>query len=203
MRLPPDTVLLVIDMQQAIDDPVWGPRINPGAEAAVAALLAAWREAGWPVVHVRHDSVEPRSPYRAGQALHAFKPEAMPRPGEDVVAKSSGSAFVGTGLEALLEARGATTLVVCGVLAHNSVDTTVRHAGCLGFRVALVDDACWSVDRRDRSGRVWPAEAVHALAMAHLDGEYARVTDAAGILAAVRLTVAHGAWKRHRLSTRA
>ena len=203
MRLPPGTVLLVIDMQMAIDAPVWGPRNNPGAEAAVAALLAAWREAGWPVVHVRHDSVEPRSPYRPGQPLHAFKPEAMPRPGEAVVGKTSGSAFVGTGLEALLEEAGATTLVVCGVLAHNSVDTTVRHAGCLGFRVFLVDDACWSVDRRDRAGRVWPAEAVHALALAHLDREYARVANTAQTLAAVRLTVAHGAWKRHRLSTRA
>ena len=41
MRLPSDAALLVIDVQMAIDDPKWGPRNNPGAEAAIAALLAA------------------------------------------------------------------------------------------------------------------------------------------------------------------
>ncbi len=202
MRLPPDTVLLVIDMQLAIDDPVWGPRNNPDAEAIVAALLAGWREAGWPVVHVRHDSVEPRSPYRPGQPLHAFKAEATPLAHEPVIAKSSGSAFVGTDLEGVLEDGGHTTLVICGVLSHNSVATTVRHAGCLGYRVFVVEDACWSVDVRDRNGRTWPAQAVHALAMAELDGEYARVAGAAATLAAVRLTAAHGAWKRQRRAAR-
>ena len=44
MRLPADAALIVIDVQQAIDDPVWGPRNNIGAEASIAALIAAWRE---------------------------------------------------------------------------------------------------------------------------------------------------------------
>ncbi len=202
MRLPPDTVLLVVDMQRAIDDPRWGPRNNREAEQAVAALLAAWREAAMPVIHIRHDSVEPGSPYRPGQPMHDFKPEAAPLASEPVVAKSSGSAFVGTELERLLDDGGHTTLVVCGVLAHNSVDTTARHAGCLGFRVFVVEDACWSVDVRDRGGRTWPAEAVHALSMAHLDGEYAKVAATAATLAAVRLTAAHGAWKRQRRASR-
>ena len=116
MRIPPDTVLLVIDVQEAIDDPCWGPRNNPQADAAIGALLATWREAGFPVVHVRHDSVEPRSPYRAGQPLHAFKTVAAPAPDEPVVGKHTGSAFVETDLQERLEQAGCTTLVVCGVL---------------------------------------------------------------------------------------
>ncbi|MHB2168458.1 cysteine hydrolase family protein [Alsobacter sp. R-9] len=202
MRIPSDTALLVVDVQGAIDDPRWGRRNNPGAEAAIAALIGAWRDGGFPVVHVRHDSVEPASPYRPGQPLHAFKPEAMPREGEAVVGKATGSAFVGTGLEEHLDGLGCTTLVVCGVLAHNSVDTTARHAGCLGYRVFVVSDACWSVETRDPAGRTWPAEDVHALAMAHLSGEYARVVTAAEAVAAARLTATVRGWRRQRRAAR-
>jgi nicotinamidase-related amidase len=45
-RLPESAALLIIDVQNAIDDPVWakhGPRNNPGAEDNIAALLAAWQ----------------------------------------------------------------------------------------------------------------------------------------------------------------
>jgi nicotinamidase-related amidase len=190
MRIPRDTVLLIIDMQRAIDDPRWGPRNNPQAEANVASLLAQWRACGFPVVHVRHDSVEPGSPYRPGSDGHAFKPEAAPAPGETVIGKQANSAFVGTGLEDVLAGIGCTTLVVCGVLTPNSIEATVRHAGNLGFRVFVPQDACWAVDKIDLAGRRWPAADVHALSLAHLHGEYARVVDTATTLASAALTAA-------------
>ena len=57
-KLPSDTTHMVVDLQLAIDDPKWGPRNNPDAEQHVAALLAAWRGAEMPVIHVRHDSTD-------------------------------------------------------------------------------------------------------------------------------------------------
>jgi nicotinamidase-related amidase len=194
-RLPSDTVLLVIDVQRAIDDPKWGPRNNPDAERRIAALLTAWRTAGMPVVHVRHDSVEPRSPYRPDAPGHAFKPEAMPQEGEPVIGKNANSAFIGTDLETRLTDMGATTLAVCGVLTHNSVEATVRHAGNLGYRVCIAADACWAVDVRDLTGRLWPAEDVHQLSLAVMHGEYATVTDTPALLAAVALTRAINPWR--------
>jgi nicotinamidase-related amidase len=190
MRLPSDAALILVDLQQAIDDPRWGPRNNPHAERAIDALIAAWREEGLPIVHIRHDSAERDSPYRPDRPGHAFKPEAAPGPGEAVIGKRGHSAFVGTKLEATLDARGATTLVVCGVLTHNSVEATARHAADLGYRVFVVADACWAVALVDRSGATWPAELVHRLALACLDGEYATVVDAATTLAAARLAKA-------------
>lgn len=186
MRLPIDTHLILVDVQQAIDDPKWGPRNNPQAEARIAELLAAWREARAPIMHIRHDSTEPQSPYLPGQAGNAFKPCAMPIGGEAVVPKQTNSAFIGTGLEGLLEAAGATTLVIAGVLTHNSLEATVRHAGNLGFRVAVPEDACWAVDVVDRTGRRWEAEDVHQLSLAVLDGEYAEITSTEAVTAAIR-----------------
>jgi nicotinamidase-related amidase len=184
MRLPADAVLIVIDVQEAIDDPRWGPRNNPEAEGAIAALIGAWRREGLPLVHVRHDSVEPRSPYAPHAPGHRFKPCAAPRDGETVIGKNANSAFVGAGLEGLLDDLGATTLVICGVLTPNSVEATARHAGNLGYQVFVVADACRAADTIDLRGRVWPAEDVRALALARLKGETATIVDVATTLRA-------------------
>ncbi len=186
LRLPRDTVLMPIDFQHAIDHPKWGRRNHPGAETVTAGLLALWRERSLPIVHIRHDSIEPRSPYRPGQPGHMFKSEVEPWSGERIVGKSTASAFVGTDLEDLLEAGGHTTLVVCGVLTQNSVEATVRHAGNLGFRLIVAEDGCAATDVVDLHGRLWLAEDVHALSLANLSGEYAEISDSERIGAAIR-----------------
>ena len=76
--------------------------------------------------------------------------------------------------------------MICGVLLANSVEATVRVAANLGFAIRLPGDACWSCDKLDLTGRLWPAEDVHQLTLALLDGEYAEVTTVEEILAAVR-----------------
>src|SRR5438067_2607062 len=93
------TALLVIDLQKAIDDPGWGDRNNPHAEANVARLLAVWRARGMPVYHVRHDSTEPLSNYRPGQAGNEFKAEVAPVAGDVGIPKQTNSALTGTALE--------------------------------------------------------------------------------------------------------
>src|SRR5579863_2305457 len=140
MRLPQDAALIVIGLQLAVDDARWGPRNNPEAERRVAELLAAWRAAAMPVIHVRHDSPDPRSLLWPGAPGHVFKPEAAPAPGEAVVAKRTGSAFIDGALEAALDRIGATHLVLCGALTNRSLESTARHAGDLGYRVFVVAD---------------------------------------------------------------
>lgn len=181
----PGAVLLLVDLQKAIDHPSWGRRNNPALEANVARLLAAWRSTGRPVIHVRHDSTEPGSTYRPGQPGHDFKDEARPAPGEPVLAKRVNSAFIGTDLEARLRGAGRPLLVVCGVVTNNSVEATVRMAGNLGFATLVVSDATAAFDKRDLGGRLWPAEDVHALSLANLSGEYAEVAETEGVLAAL------------------
>ncbi len=168
-------VLLLIDLQQAIDHPDWGVRNNPGAEQNIAKLLGFWRARGWKIVHVRHDSVEPNSHYQPGRPTHAFKPEAVPASGEDIVSKTVNSAFIGTGLEALLKAAACDLLVVAGVITNNSIEASVRHAGNLGFNTVLAEDACFTFARKDWNGVMRSAEDVHAMSLANLDKEYCTV----------------------------
>lgn len=75
--------------------------------------------------------------------LTAVCPEVAPLEGERLVIKSEASAF-GAGLGDELKAAGAEWLFVCGVWTEACVDATVKAALKLGFRVALVKDACGS-----------------------------------------------------------
>jgi len=168
-------VLLLIDLQRAIDHPGWGERNNPDAETRIRRLLAHWRARGRPVWHVRHDSTHPDSHYRPGQPGHEFKPEACPLDGEPVIPKQTNNAFIGTDLEERLRSAGHDALVVAGVITNNSVEATVRMAGNLGFRTWLVADGCFTFARRDWNGTLRSAEDVHAMSLANLHGEYCTV----------------------------
>jgi nicotinamidase-related amidase len=185
--MPPEAALIVIDVQKAIDHPSWGQRNNPDAEGNIAVLLRAWRKASRPIYHVRHDSTEPESQYRPGQPGHDFKAGAEPLPGEVIIAKQTNSAFIGTDLERRLRNANQNTLIVTGVITNNSVETTVRMAGNLGFNTFLVEDAAFTFGRKDWCGVFRSASEVHAMSLANLDGEYCTVVRTSDVLKATGL----------------
>ena len=177
--------LILIDLQNAIEHPLWrthGDRNNLDAEQNITTLLAAWRRSGRPIYHIRHDSLEPASPYRPGQTGNEFQPFAAPLPTEPVIPKQTNSAFIGTGLESTLRAAGHLTLIVGGIITNNSVEATVRMAGNLGFKTYLVADASYTFPRLDWHGHLRTAEEVHSLSLANLHGEYCTVQDSAETL---------------------
>jgi len=180
--------LLIIDVQKAIDDPIWGPdRNNRDAEQNIARLLTHWRGQQWPIFHIRHASVEPNSSYRPAGPGFAFKDEVVPHDGETIITKSTNSAFIATTLESELRSRGIDTVVITGVITNNSVEATVRMSGNLGFRTCVVADATATFPRRDFAGTLRTAEEVHAMSLANMDGEYATVVTVAEILAMFRV----------------
>lgn len=178
MRLP---TLLVVDVQRAFDDPAWGERNNPDAEARVQELLTAWREIGAPVLHVRHESTAPSGLFRRDTSAFEFKPEAQPLPSEPVLEKHVNSAFIGTDLEERLRAAGVSDLVVAGLTTDHCCSTTARMASNLGFATWFVADATATYARGD-----FDAETMHRTALASLDEEFARVLTTAEAIAELR-----------------
>jgi nicotinamidase-related amidase len=89
-------VLIIIDVQNAIDHPSWGKRNNLDAEQCIAKLLSGWRELKLPIVHVQHLSIEPSSTYRPNQSGCEFKKEVTPLPNEKIMQKNVNCAFIGT-----------------------------------------------------------------------------------------------------------
>jgi nicotinamidase-related amidase len=179
MRLPADAVLLIIDAQEAVDGPRHGAGDAPEVETNIASLVAAWRAEGLPLAHIGRQLIVPASPLAI-----------PPLDGEIAIVRNATSAFVGADLEARLDELGATTLVLCGTLATHALEASARHAADLGYQVFVVADACRAADALDLTGRLWPAEDVRALTLAHLKGETATVVDVATTLRAAAMAKA-------------
>ena len=177
--------LLIVDMQVGMSWPSSGARNNAGAETAIASLLAAWRTRGAPVVHIRHISRTPGSPFWPGQPGVEFQPALRPLDPEHVVEKNVPDALVNTGLERWLRTRGISSVVIVGVSTNNSVEATARTAGNLGFKTYVVSDATFAFAKADFDGTPRTAEEVHAMALANLQGEYASVIASAEALSAL------------------
>jgi nicotinamidase-related amidase len=176
--------LIVVDVQRGFDDPSWGRRDNPGCERNIAALVSGWRERRWPVVFVRHDSVELGSPLQPGTPGNALRDEVLGDGEPDLlVSKSVNSSFHGSpSLKDWLDGRGIRTIYVCGITTNHCCETTARVGGNLGYDVRFVVDATHTFDRRHPDGEIVPAEQLARVTAANLHEEFATVTDTAAAL---------------------
>jgi nicotinamidase-related amidase len=188
--LTPRTVLLPIDMQVGFFDPE-APRLGQsGFEANGLALLATWRRNGWPILHIRHDSVEPGSRFQPDHPGNALRPGFEPLAGEPLVTKSVNSAFLNTDLDIRLKRLGADGVIAFGISTDMCVSTTVRTGSNMGWRMIVAADACCAFDQTDIDGVPLSAEMIHRFHLATLRNEFAEVATTADILASARETTA-------------
>jgi nicotinamidase-related amidase len=178
------SALLPIDVQRGFDFPPWGRRCNPDMEANGRALLAAWRQLGWPLIHIRHDSISPQSTLRPGQEGHRFRDGFEPIGDEPVVGKTVNCAFVGTDLELRLRRLEMDTVVLFGVSTDMCVSTTARIASNLGFRTLVVGDASFCFDLAAEDGTMIAAESIQAAHLATLRAEFAETVRTMDVLSA-------------------
>lgn len=176
------TVLLPIDVQRGFDDPSWPPRWNTEMEANGRALLAHWRVAGAPIIHVRHDSVQPGSALAPGHWGNRFREGFEPQDGEPIVSKSVNSAFIGTDLDLRLRRIGAETIIIFGISTDMCVSTTVRTGANMGWSFVLAADACDCFDLSDGQGGIIPGPQIHAAHVATLAAEFCRIATTAELI---------------------
>jgi nicotinamidase-related amidase len=169
--------LIVIDVQEAFDDPRMGNRNNPGCEDNIRSLLNHWREKKWPVILVRHDSISPGSPLAPGNPGNSLKP-GIDGPHDLFITKQTNSAFYGEpSLDGWLKETGIKDVVICGITTDHCCSTTARMADNLGYGVTVVEDAMHTHDRTGPGGEMFPADEVHRVNIASLNEEFARVVN--------------------------
>ncbi len=170
-----NVALVIVDMQKDfLDD--GAPCFIPGGRSVVPAterLLAAFRDAGLPVVHVitvwKADGVNMsrfttseelmERGLREGEAGIAPVDELTPRPNEYVVHKTRYSGFFQTELESLLRSLGITYVVTVGVATNYCVRSTVHDAAFRDFLPVVVTDCTTSYTEEEHRQTLKDIEA--------------------------------------------
>jgi nicotinamidase-related amidase len=176
--------LLIVDIQNDYFEGGAMPLVGADrAGGAAKEILASFRQAGDPVVHVQHIWDDPEATFmRPGTRGVDIHDDVRPLSGEPVVTKENPNAFLGTKLADLLGERDTRELVVLGMMTSMCVDSTVRAAAELGFDVTLVHDACAAPDLTFEGETVGGA-AVHAAFVAALADGFATVRSSSALVA--------------------
>ena len=170
------TALLIVDIQ---NDYFSGGKMElvgsfeAGSKAKMA--LEQFRTVRLPVFHIRHLSMKPGAtfflPQTAGSQINEL---VAPLATETVVEKNFPNSFRNTALQEWLQQLKIEHLVICGMMTHMCIDTTVRAAFDLGFSCTVLHDACATKDLAFL-GRTVPAAEVQASFLAALQGTFAKV----------------------------
>ncbi|HEM6024108.1 TPA: cysteine hydrolase [Streptococcus suis] len=128
------TALIVIDIQNLLVEE------KPYAIEERLALwqdsLAQGRQAGLEVIHVRHHDQE----LVKGTADWEIHSIVAPLENEMIFDKTFNSAFKETGLHAYLREKEVEQLIIMGMATNFCIDTTIKVAFELGYKVAVIQD---------------------------------------------------------------
>ena len=135
-----DSALVLIDCQQTYREGVMQlVGVEPALEEA-AALLARFRAAGRPVIHIMHDA-GPGTPYDVTAPIGQIAELVAPLPGETVIVKKYPSAFEQTELDEELKRLGVHNVVYAGFMTHMCVNSTTRASFNHGYANTVVAGA--------------------------------------------------------------
>lgn len=165
MRKP---ALLIIDVQRALCAGEWAAFEIDKVIARINAVAAQARAAGAPVILIQHEEDHDQMRYGAEGWQLADGLDAQP---SDIrLRKTACDSFHQTELQRLLQERGVTELVVCGLQSEFCVDATVRRALGLGYPLTLVADGHTTLDNGVLSAAQITAHHNATLGNMHSDG---------------------------------
>jgi len=178
------TALLIVDLQNDYFEGGMFPLSKTDAAAANAAsILAGFRAANMPVIHIRHEVLRKPAPFfepeTDGAEIHA---SVAPIGNESVITKNSPNSFRDTDLQDQLQALGITDLVITGAMSNMCIDATTRAAFDLGYGCTVAHDAC-AATVLEFDGASVPAAQVHAAFMAALAMGYGAILPTEEVIA--------------------
>jgi len=168
--------VLVIDVQNDyFEGGKWELHESEKAAAVASRLIQQYREANTEIIYIQHVNEQQNAAFfEKGTHGCEIHESVKPLQNEKVFVKHVPNSFFETGLDGYLKEKGISKLIVCGMMSHMCVDTTVRAAKDLGYQVELIANACTTKDLSYKNETL-PAELVQKVFMASLNGLFAKV----------------------------
>ncbi len=167
--------LLIIDIQ---NDYFKGGamELHGSEEASIAAksIIEKFRADSRLIVFMQHIGNSNSSFFKPNTIGVEIHNSVLPLDNELIITKHFPNSFRDTNLLATLKTQNIKELIICGMMTHMCVDTTVRAAHDLGFDNIVIDDACATKTQEFRSDIVTPVN-VQTAYMAAIDGTFAQV----------------------------
>lgn len=199
---PERTAVIVVDMQNVFckpDGALYVPRAE-GIVDNIKALSEAAREAGMPVVYLRHivrgdgsDTGRMRDMYpNVNEILKRGTPgveiidELAPLPQDIIVDKLFYSGFHDTDLDTILRAHDVNTIIICGTVTNVCCETTVRDGAHREYKVIFLSDANAAMDYPDLGWGDISAEEIQRVALTVIAYEFGQVSPTAEIVEEIR-----------------
>jgi len=185
------TALIIVDIQNDYFPNGKMELSNPVKAAANAAKVLEWFRQNNKdnIFHVQHIASEAGLGFFLPNTEGVKINEAVfPLEHESIIIKHAPNSFFKTELESKLREKGATKLVIVGMMTHMCIDATVRAAVELGFETTLIEDACATRDLVYQD-KVVPADQVHYAFVSALNGIYANVVSTEDFLQQVANTI--------------
>ena len=140
----------------------------------IQKLIHSFRTKNEKIYYVQHISGESGSfflPNTVGCLIHE---KIKPQDNDKIIVKHYPSSFLGTTLHEELQQDEIDELVVCGMMTHMCVDTTVRVAKDYGYKMILISDGCATNDL-EINGRKIEATVVQDTYLASLKHYFADI----------------------------
>ena len=158
------SALIVWDMQYGICTKAFNIKeITPNIKSLVDAMHALQRpviysqatglsyeyQSAFTMYRMRKRGIDPKTMThmkegtRDWQLIDELKPEIQ----DIIIKKYTPSLFVGSVAEAVLNSSEVDTVIITGVSTEIGVETTARHAACLGFVPLIAEDAVGGPDK--------------------------------------------------------
>ena len=167
--------LLIIDVQNDYFPGGANELVRPyEAERKIQELIADSRACGRPVIYIQHFNPPDDYFFLEGTEGAEISDRVRPEEGDKIIVKRYPNSFLETELDAYLKSLQADTLIVCGMMTHMCVDTTVRAAMDHGYKVKLAADASATMDL-ELNGETIPADTVHKAFIAAMAGVFAEI----------------------------
>lgn len=145
--------------------------------AKIQIVLEKFRTMKQPIIFVKHINT------RVGAIFFLpnidgveIRKEIEPLAEEPVIVKHAPDSFYQTELLKLLQSKSIDELVICGMMTHMCIDTTVRAAKSHGYAVTVLADACATRDLTWEETTI-PAKVVQQVYLASLNGSFAEIVD--------------------------